>query len=584
MGVVHLDINRARIDLRTKRRKDTVIHGKSTYRFAEKSRNILVFGIRSNNVAIPDGNIPKAWMTPWQRFSSRFASNIRAYSYQNAIVSNNRLNDRFKNALHPISDDSYDQPGYVALSGTDTVSVSDGSKTRFSYTDHYGISLNRKSAIRGATPAEEPDLFRKGIEVCDNWVYKTMRVGIYAAGYGLKVNRNVLKDTGSKQVFLHPAGHKLQDNNAATYENRGIDFSGWFVEVNDNRVEVYRHLIRNSGYYSVDGEGILIQECCGGTTVNGIAIKRNQLNDYIGVYKMKDIYNVHIAENDLGGSNIFVEADKSNGDQFSIYSTIVEDNYNVGSGIKLRGTIRPQSADTSWIRNNSGSSTIEYPCYVQLNNNTGFSIDPCDTAQDQNLQRSYAIAIVEPTKDSLITTSTFPVQVVLGFQSSTTSIFDRFHLLNGIDTLSSKAADVFQGPGPMYSFRDTLTISQPGDYNYNALLEGSGGVITYSNRVHIHVLNPQDFVNSAAELEKDTPPFTVYPNPTRQYLIVQNHNSIQPQPAEYRLFNFLGKEVYTQQSAESVVQLQLPSLPAGVYLLRRTTTQSVSTFQRVIIK
>ncbi len=79
---------------------------------------------------------------------------------------------------------------------------------------------------------------------------------------------------------------------------------------------------------SVDGEGILIHKCCGGTKVNGVVIKHNRGNAYIGLYKVQDIHNVSIVDNQLT-SDILVIAD-TNKKPYYMENVRVENNSVVG--------------------------------------------------------------------------------------------------------------------------------------------------------------------------------------------------------------------------------------------------------------
>lgn len=364
IGLVNLDINRAGIEL-----GDDV--DKS------KNQNIVIFGIRSNNVAEPDPRVPDlSFQQPWMRYSHRFAVNIKINAYKNVLVGNNRINDAIT--------DSYEQPGYKvkSIKGNSIITYTEGGKVPFDYGNHYGIVINRSKSSSfklAATPKAEPGLFREGIVIRDNWIYHTMRVGISASGDGLVIQNNQITDQSGKQWWTDPTGLK-QPRGAVTLENRGIDWSGWNVRIEGNDYEVYRHRVMDSNYLSVDGEGILIQECCGGTTVNGANITNNEGNAYIGIYKIPEIKNVIIQGNKLVSNRgdtplIRVNADTNNRAN-SMENVRIEKN-TIDGGILAKASLGGKG---NVIRNNQGNNrgAIARPCHVTVTGNTGFKLKPCD--------------------------------------------------------------------------------------------------------------------------------------------------------------------------------------------------------------
>ncbi len=363
IGLVNLEINRAGIQWEAD--LDT-----------GKNRNILIFGIRSNNVADPDPNVPDtSFQEPWMRYSHRFAANIKINGSENVLVANNRINDAIT--------DNYEQPGYKVktVKGDSTVTYAEGNKVPFHYGNHYGIVINRAKAggfKLAANPKTEPGLFRKGIVIRDNWVYHTMRVAIQASGDGLIIQDNQIKDQSGKQWWTDPTGTK-QPQGAVTLENRAIDWSGWNVRIEGNVYEVYRHQVMDSKYLSVDGEGILIQECCGGTVVNGATITQNEGNSYIGLYKVPSIRKVAIANNKLlsnitNTALIYVQAD-TNKSANSMDEVRIENN-TVNGSIFAKASA---GGSGNVIQNNRGnnSGSVEASCHIQVSENTGFQEKPC---------------------------------------------------------------------------------------------------------------------------------------------------------------------------------------------------------------
>ncbi|GAB4277958.1 MAG: hypothetical protein Fur0025_04210 [Oscillatoriaceae cyanobacterium] len=363
IGLVNLDINRAAI----------WIVGDSE---GGQHENILVFGIRSNNVASADAQVPDvSFQDGWMRYSDRFATNIKLNGMANILVANNRLNDAVT--------DSYEQPGYKVKTadGKSVLTYREGNKVPFSYTDHYGIVVNRSKSggfALAATREVEPALFRRGIVIRDNWIYHTMRSAIHAAGDGLVIEGNQITDNPRKQAWAHPTGLK-EPRGAATFENRAIDWSGGNVRIIGNQYEVYRHQIMDSHYLSTDGEGILIQECCGGTLVQGAEVANNQGNSYIGFYKVRDIEDVRITGNRLlqnvsNSDLIFVVADTNNA-PYGMKNVLIENNQ-VNGSILVKGTA---GGSGNVVRNNRGnnSGAIMVSCHVKVSSNTGFAEPPC---------------------------------------------------------------------------------------------------------------------------------------------------------------------------------------------------------------
>ncbi len=371
LGLVHIDVNRARINLQGDKDVGT-------------NRNYVVFGVRSNNVALADGGVPNvAYQHAWQRWSNRFATNISVTVRENALVANNRLNDAVT--------DSFAQPGYVVEDTTQPVGSAGrfvalaGAQAVFSYTDHYGIYVNRGASVTYGTPASAPSLFRPGIAIRDNWIYTTMRVKIHAAGQGLVIQDNVLRDNPLKDHYVDPTGRRLVQN-AATLENRGIDWSGHDVRIVGNDVEVFRHRLKSGIYYSVDGEGILHQECCGGSSIRGVLIEDNIVNSYIGLYKSREIEGAVIRGNLVTsgfGHNfpdlIYVVAD-TNSTAYYVKDVLIEDNtLQGGYNIRLEGDAAGGGTGNV-IRGNvstgSGAIRVSTAANAATTDNPGFTVQP----------------------------------------------------------------------------------------------------------------------------------------------------------------------------------------------------------------
>ncbi|MCC5808592.1 MAG: hypothetical protein JJU00_19855 [Opitutales bacterium] len=387
MGAVWLDINRAGINV--------------TGGEPEARRN-LVFGVRNNNVAEASDQVPIEDMHGWQRHSWRFTRNIGAYAYRYLLVANNRVNDKHWLQHRRIDGrdtfgvdlddpawevDDFEQPGYLIREQNnqwaDPKRELEGHQAVFSYTDHYGIVVRGSGGgLWGVPPNENPTVFRRDKTIRDNWVYATMRVKMHTSGYGLVIRDNILRDREGKQHWFHPTGQRLV-NPANTLENRGIDWSGRHVVIEGNDVEVHRHQMRETHYRSVDGEAILYQECCGGSIIDGITIRNNIVNAYIGLYKGPYLRNALIEGNTVvrgptadSGLGIYVDADTNN-HLNPVYNVIVRNNTLDGLPIRVRGNLRPDGEHTSIVHDNViDGASINIMDYVAAENNTRSNGDP----------------------------------------------------------------------------------------------------------------------------------------------------------------------------------------------------------------
>ncbi len=363
VGVVNIDINRAGIEL------------SASNKSGASGENMVVYGVRTNNVAKPAPNVPNSsrGQKAYQRYSYRFAYNILAYNKKNILIANTRHNDKVT--------DNYSYKSYVVSDGGSTKNLKDG-KAIFNYTDHYGIEAGQGNGrCSGSTPSNCPENFREGIIIRDNWVYHTMRTAILARGQGLRILNNVIRDKSGKTIWVHPTGDRLTGN-STTHENRAIDWAGWDVKVNGNDYEVYRHKLKDTPYLSVDGEGILIQECCGGTVVNGAEITDNfgPKTRYIGIYKTRDVKDLVIRNNVVNDGNILMWAN-TNGGSYKAENVVIENN-TVSGDISFQADKASGSGNV--IRNNKATrsnSKIKHSCAanVQISGNTGFNVSSCES-------------------------------------------------------------------------------------------------------------------------------------------------------------------------------------------------------------
>jgi Pectate lyase superfamily protein len=579
IGLVNLDINRARIIFQPWQWQLKSNLRATTYYPIDTVYNVLIMGVRSNNTAAPSPNIPDATQKPWQQFSWRFASNISVFVSHNAIINNNRLNDNVT--------DSYNQPGYVTKtrSGiTCQVFPADGSGAAFSYTNHYGISLNRCKLKRSgpatnasatgslsglgvypsiplAQPQEEPSLFAPGNEVIGNWIFKTMRVGIWAAGMGLKIENNTMRDKSGKRQYLSPDGLGCLQPTGPTFEHRGIDFSGWKCRIVNNDIEV------NQGFYQIgsgnvygttDGEGILLQELGGGTAANDYVISGNTIkatNGLVSLYKIGDINNVTVKNNIYVGAGLHqfeFSADRNGAPNYYVNNLLVDSNYNVNE-IKITGS---KGGTPSYVTNNlgTGNAPIKVPCHIILSNNTGFAAPvlnntPCPTAIVPMAR------IVQPGSDTsyLISPGNTPYTIRVKQVNGSVSN-SRVVLYQGITKLDSGQ---IAATDSTYSFV-VNSMQNPGTNYYTVTLTDlTQNILVYSQTIAV-----QGKALVSVRPEFGHSGLLTYPNPGTAFIVVEGLASTDA----LQITDALGRNMAVTRIAGNKVQLN--GYTPGIYIIK----------------
>ncbi|NJR22653.1 MAG: hypothetical protein HC786_11065 [Richelia sp. CSU_2_1] len=362
IGVVNLDIDRS------------PVYFLSNLDYS-KNRNIVVFGIRSNNVAEPSPLVPDLnFQAAWQRYANPYAANIKINASANVLIANNRLNDKIT--------DNYQQAEYqVTYPDNEGIEIYD---VPFNYSNHFGILVNRSKTgkseenfVKVAEPNSEPGLFRKGIAIRDNWVYHTMRSGIRASGDGLIVRDNIIRNDPEKQWWTDDRGTGIAAENTS-FNNRAIEWAGWNVLIRDNDFQVYRHRLAGSEFLSNDGGGITIHACCGGTSVKQAEIVGNSGNSFIGISDVPDIRDVRIWRNQLLSNVkgdwplIYVNAGTAGNNKMQ--NVKIENNIIAGSVL-----VKSHKGSGNAIANNQSLNmgSIESSCRVRINENTGFVRSTC---------------------------------------------------------------------------------------------------------------------------------------------------------------------------------------------------------------
>jgi len=575
-GMVFVDVNRASVSLRSQTFVPVPTPRGTTGQSTEKNRNLILFGIRSNNVAAPYNTVPSVNQYKWQRFSSPFASNLSLYAWKNACIANCRINDFERNGVHPIQNLSFEQPGYLAektVSGNVVIDTMLGYQAVFNYTDHHGISVNRKATISNANPEEEPGNFCTGLEVRDNWIYKTMRVGIICSGLGIVIDNNLVLDKPVKQTWLHPIGSRVATNNAATYENRGIDFGGWNVQITRNELFVYRHKIYNGPYYSVDGEGILLQECCGGTSVNGARISKNKThNTYIGLWKVRDINQVVIDSNETGNEPIIITANvyASSGKSwyYSVTDSRISDNQ--CSGVEVDGNRGGRNLIISGNQG-PGTATISAPCYAQISNNSGFSSIKYTAVKDtvQGLQ-------VETTP-CLADTNRYPeIQIVRPASSDTTVVpFSAVQFKIRVSGGQVDSVFFYENVKRIASLgpEEREWLYQTGACNSGVPAQVWASVKDTARKKEYRTAMKNirvTCITGIGKPEVENPTVLVYPNPASERLYV----SADKESVRVVIRDLMGRTLIKSESDKE--GLSVSWLPSGVYMIEVNTETKMS--------
>lgn len=392
-GIVNIDINRAAIDFVQRNRADdtidrySVLFG-SDHKNRMEGGNVVVFGCRINNVVDLEWNVPDPDMNAWQIWTNRNAAKIDVMVKENAIIANNRISDNHWQVLingepkssYPIDSfgmplggpdyadgfntDKYkDKNGNLISGGYSGLTNPSNKYVLFRYTNGQGILANRssrtgynESAGTEGNPAGEPSLQRKGVVVRQNWVFQSNRPGYSVAGYGVEVRDNVKRDRSGETNWLTPDGLSYQGNNSATYENRGIDLSGFKVFADGNDTQVFRRAITTGSYSTIDGEGLLIQPNDGSFVVDW-TLTNNTVNSYIGIYKVARIRNLNISNNRVISPG-YIQIQSKDFPTMGIIRNITIDNNDSDGGISIRAALieEPSADNKITITNNIAPS------------------------------------------------------------------------------------------------------------------------------------------------------------------------------------------------------------------------------------
>ncbi|MFZ4725505.1 MAG: T9SS type A sorting domain-containing protein, partial [Paludibacter sp.] len=573
-GIVYLDINRGRISL-----------GSSA------SKNVLVYGVRQNNVAQPDAGVPDMiYMNGWQRFSYRHTYNISVFAETGGSVTRCRVNDLLNNTVNPIADDSYEQPGYIAkgtyINGADnpngataagTTTITHGERARFDYLNHYGIKVNGKRM----NPSVNAVPINQEIELVDNWVYTTMRVGYFAEAIGLVVRGNVKKDKTGKMAWLDATGKSLITYNGNTLENRALNFAGENILIENNDFEVYRHKMVNTKYYSTDGEGIMIQwqDAWGfntadassgyGARMRDISIRNNKVTGYIGIYDVQvPISNVIIQNNDLRANEditgrtdgiIMVFKKETN---HRVDKLLIENNTNIASiNIGWKNTATNENempgANIS-VRNNVGVGRvgINVPYQAILQGNTGFTTTSTFTT-DKLLPITQAPFQMQYNADA-------DSPIFVEFKKTIEAIdLSKITIKRASDGLVSPLTASINANKLVLSTTTTLILNDADTITIPANSIKFAGETTVNAKMSWHFRIDE---NSSTGVSKiiNNKTYSFFPNPVKDKITIHNNTE---KPIMTKILSLSGVELKCALTSNGD-EFNIKDLSKGVYVLK----------------
>ena len=236
----------------------------------------------------PDSKSGNIW--PWA-----FSTAIASYSDNNTLVANNL-----------ISKSTTSKQVDIEL---------DGSKLSVQYPvdNRYGIDVNQillggvigkysgnqcPSGPGKLVPSCAPWYFRHRLVIRDNYVYMNGRVGISWSGGGdgktvgsgtLLYNNHVEVASGTT-CWSVDGTHKTKGS--STNENRGYNQQGYASNLTMNTGHIYRQKASDSGYLTVDGEGILHQASNGNDGFRNLWYKNDLSGGSSGYIAYYNLFNV----------------------------------------------------------------------------------------------------------------------------------------------------------------------------------------------------------------------------------------------------------------------------------------------------
>lgn len=300
-------------------------------------RNRMVFGCMLRNAAIAEPGVPdlSIGQKPWQRFTKWHWAAVSVKTYENALLANNRLAP---------SDQSYLMKGYVIKARDKKIGTKEFD-VWFDYDFRPGLECNDACIGApggdepGGTPETHPWGFRKGILICDNYIFSTGRNAIEFTGDGTVCARNKIRF--KPDIWRQTVRGFKESSGSSTTDTRAVQMRGWRWVVEDNDYEVYRNWAADHKYHINDGEGLMHENHCN-AHIKDSRLTNNRGNAYLSLYKTGGIDGLIIEGNDVSvdrGMAVFVDADHSDSHRGYCRNVRIVNNKTFG-GILIRGATK----------------------------------------------------------------------------------------------------------------------------------------------------------------------------------------------------------------------------------------------------
>jgi hypothetical protein len=329
--------------------------------------NRIVFGCMLRNAAVAEPGVPdlSIGQKPWQRFTKWHYAVISVKTYENALLANNRLAP---------SDESYEMPGYLIKARDKKIGTKEYN-VWFDYDFRPGLECN--DACVGASGGDEPSGtpethpwgFRKGIVICDNYIYSTGRNAIEFSGDGTLCSRNTIRF--KKDVWRQTVRGLKESSGSSTTDTRAVQMRGWRWIVEDNDYEVHRNWAADHKYHINDGEGLMHENHCN-AHIKDSRLTGNRGNAYLSLYKTGGIDGLLIEDNVVSvdrGFAIFVDADHSMSHRGHCRNVKIRNNQTAG-GILIRGC--PAANNLIDHNKNTGEAPIKNEAEATVIGNVGY--------------------------------------------------------------------------------------------------------------------------------------------------------------------------------------------------------------------
>ena len=255
-------------------------------------QNKLVLGNKIHDVTYKH---PDPSNTTGNTWPFRFGTAIACYTDSNALIANNLISKSTTNMKVTVtfSDDKMTVPYPVDNRyGIDVNQVQLGAVI----SKYYGHKCPSQPGT--LTPSCAPWYFRKGLVIRDNYVYMNGRVGLSwsgggdgkTVGSGAQLYNNHVEVASGTTCWSVTGVHKATGHD--TNENRGYNQQGYANNLTMNTGHINRQKAADSGYLTVDGEGILHQASAGNDGLRNLWYKNDLSGGSTGYLVYYKLFNV----------------------------------------------------------------------------------------------------------------------------------------------------------------------------------------------------------------------------------------------------------------------------------------------------